>query len=315
MHEARGERPATGPGRPVVVGTDGSEPALRAVRWAARAAHSSGRDLLVVLAQGSVDPSLIADASLWRQYQHELLVAARTQVGQAVAAAREEVPALSVAQEVVDGPAAPALLSRAGDGLLVVGEQGVGGLGGALVGSVAATVAAHAEGPVVVVRGEESPEPGAPVVVGVDGSPSSAAAIDFAAAAADAAGCPLVAVHTWWDPLIDTVPEAFLDLGATTADEERLLAEQLAGRSAVRPDLAVSTVVAQSRPAPSLLEHARGARLLVVGTRGRGGFAGLLLGSVSRTMVHRAPCPVAVVPPPGVRHHAHRHEHATAAAP
>jgi nucleotide-binding universal stress UspA family protein len=197
----------------------------------------------------------------------------------------------------------------------VVGEQGAGGLGGALVGSVASTVAAHATGPVVVVRGEVATAPDAPVVVGVDGSPTSAAAIDFAAATADAAGCPLVAVHTWWDSLVDTVPEAFIDLDAIADDERRLLAEQLSGRSAIHPDLEVSTVVARARPARSLLEQARGARLLVVGTRGRGGFAGLLLGSVSRAMVHRSPCPVAVVPSPGTRDRAHSDAPAHAAAP
>jgi nucleotide-binding universal stress UspA family protein len=272
------------------------------VRWAARAAQAEGRDLLVLAAYGGVDPTLAADATIWRRFQEEILSRTREEAGRAAEAARAEAPALTVTEELVEGNAAPALLARAGDGLLVVGEQGAGGLGGALVGSVAATVAAHAIGPVVVVRGDVSTDADAPVVVGVDGSPASEAAIDFATAFADTVGCPLVAVHTWWDSLIETVPEAFIDLDAIAADERRLLAEQLAGRSATHPDLAVSTVVTRSRPAPGLLEQAKGARLLVVGTRGRGGFAGLLLGSVGRAVVHRAPCPVAVVPPPGARH-------------
>lgn len=303
------------PGRPVVVGADGSESALRAVRWAARAARSTGRGLLVVSAYGGVDPSLVADADIWRRYQQELLDQARVLAGRAVETAEAEAPSLEVVHELVDGPAAPALLERAGDGLLVVGEQGAGGLGGALLGSVASTVAAHAEGPVVVVRGEVATGPDAPVVVGVDGSPASATAIDFAATVADTEGCPLVAVHTWFDPLVDSVPEAFVDLDAITADERRVLSEQLAGRSAIHPDLDVSMVVTRSRAVRELLDRARGARLLVVGTRGRGGFAGLLLGSVSRGLVHRAPCPVAVVPPPGVRARAHTGARAHAAAP
>ncbi|MDD7939588.1 universal stress protein [Actinomycetospora lutea] len=303
-----------GPGRPVVVGADGSESALRAVRWAARAARSTGRGLLVVSAYGGVDPSLVADAAMWRRYQQELSDQARALAGRAAEIAEAEVPSLEVTQEVVDGPAAPALLERAGDGLLVVGEQGAGGLGGALLGSVASTVAAHATGPVVVVRGEVATEAAAPVVVGVDGSPASEAAIDFAAAVADADGCPLVAVHTWWDPLVDSVPEAFVSLDAITEDERRVLAEQLAGRSAIHPDLKVSMVVTRSRAVRALLEQAQGARLLVVGTRGRGGFAGLLLGSVSRGLVHRAPCPVAVVPPPGVRARGHAGARAHAAS-
>jgi nucleotide-binding universal stress UspA family protein len=203
----------------------------------------------------------------------------------------------------VDAPAAPALLSRAGDGLLVVGERGAGDLGEPFAGSVASTVVVHAAGPVVVVRGDEPIDPDGPVVVGVDGSPASDAAIDFAVETADAAGCPLVAVHTWWDSFLGPDLEPLLYWGAIEADEHRVLAEQLAGRSATHPDLEVRTVVERSRPATVLLEQARGAQLLVVGSRGRGGFAGLLLGSVSRSLVNRAPCPVAVVPPPGGPRH------------
>ena len=288
-----------GTGRPVVVGADGSESALRAVRWAARTAASRGRGLHVVHAYGGVDPSLVADASLWRRYQQDLLDHAREIAARAVAVAHEAAPSVTVTEELVDGAAAPALLERADDALLVVGEQGSGGLGGTLVGSVASSVAAHAVGPVVVVRGDEPTEPAAPVVVGVDGSPASEAAIDFAVVAADLASCPLVAVHTWWDPLFDPVTEPLLGWEAIVDDERRVVAEQLAGRSAAYPDLVVSTVVERSHPSRALLDRARGARLLVVGSRGRGGFTGLLLGSVGRAMVHRAPCPVAVVPPPG----------------
>jgi nucleotide-binding universal stress UspA family protein len=289
----------SGTGRSVVVGVDGSTSALRAVRWAARAAASRGRDLLVVHAYGGVDPTLVIEAEMWRRYEHELVSRAHEVVAEAVAAAREVAPSVAVTEELVVGTAAPTLLARAsGDGLLVVGEQGASGLEGALVGSVASAVAGHAPGPVVVVRGDEPVEADAPVVVGVDGSAAGAAAIDFAAATADAEGRPLVAVHTWWDPFLESVPEPFLPREAAVDDERRLLAEQLAGRSAEHPDLVVSMVVERAHPSRVLLERARGARLLVVGTRGRGGFAGLVLGSVSRAMVHRAPCPVAVVPTP-----------------
>ena len=286
-------------GRPLVVGADGSGSALRAVRWAARTAASQGRDLHVVHAYGGVDPSLVADASLWRRYQQDLLEHAREIATRAVGVAHEAAPSVTVTKEVVDGAAAPALLERADDSLLVVGEQGSGGLGGTLVGSVASSVAAHAVGPVVVVRGDEPTDSAAPVVVGVDGSPASDAAIDFAVAAADLASCPLVAVHTWWDPLFDPVTEPLLGWDAIVDDEKRVVAEQLAGRWAAYPDLVVSTVVERTHPSRALLDRARGARLVVVGSRGRGGFIGLLLGSVSRAMVHRAPGPVAVVPPPG----------------
>lgn len=287
----------------VVVGVDGSEPSLRAVRWAAREAARRGRGLRIVLAHEDVDPAVIADPQMWRRLQQDLLDRAEHAAERAVAAAGEVAPELQVTEELVHGPAAPVLLDRAGDGLLVVGAGGEGGLGEPFTGSVGSTVVAHAAGPVVVVRGNEGADAEAPVVVGVDGSPASDAAIDFAVEAADAAGCPLVAVHTWWDTLLGPELEPLLDWGAISVDEHRVLAEQLAGRSAKHPDVAVSTVLERSHPSRVLLEQAQGARLLVVGTRGRGGFAGLVLGSVSRRMVHRAPCPVAVVPPPGGPHH------------
>jgi nucleotide-binding universal stress UspA family protein len=256
-----------------------------------------------VCAYTAVDPALLADAQMWRRYQHDLRDSARQQIARAVTVAHEVASELVVAEELVEGPPAPALLDRAGDGLLVVGEHGAGGLDPPFAGSVATTVAAHAAGPVVVVRGIAHTDPDAPVVVGVDGSPASSAAIDFAVEAADAAACPLVAVHTYWDLLVGPELPAVLDWDAIAEDERRVLAEQLAGRSGTHPDVTVSTVVERAHPSRVLLEHARGARLLVVGTRGRGGFAGLLLGSVSRAMVHRAPCPVAVVPPPGGPRH------------
>jgi nucleotide-binding universal stress UspA family protein len=289
--------------RSVLVGVDGSESSLRAVRWAARTAASGRRGLRIVCAYAAVDPALLTDAQMWRRYQHDLRDSAHQQIAQAVTVAHDVASELVVTEELVEGPAAPALLDRAGDGLLVVGGHGAGGLDPPFAGSVAATVAAHAAGPVVVVRGVAHIDPGAPVVVGVDGSRASSAAIDFAVEAADAAGCPLVAVHTYWDLLVGPELPAVLDWDAIAEDERRVLAEQLAGRSATHPDVLVSTVVERSHPSRVLLEHAHGARLLVVGTRGRGGFVGLLLGSVSRAMMHRAPCPVAVVPPPGGPRH------------
>ena len=250
-------------------------------------------------AYGGVDPSLVADASLWRRYQQDLLDHAREIAARAVAVAHEAAPSVTVTRRWWTArPHRPCSSGRTTPCSWWV-SRGSGGLGGTLVGSVASSVAAHAVAPVVVVRGDEPTEPAAPVVVGVDGSPVSEAAIDFAVVAADLASCPLVAVHTWWDPLFDPVTEPLLGWDAIVDDERRVVAEQLAGRSAAYPNLVVSTVVERSHASRALLDRARGARLLVVGSRGRGGFAGLLLGSVSRAMVHRAPCPVAVVPPPG----------------
>jgi nucleotide-binding universal stress UspA family protein len=226
---------------------------------------------------------------------------ARDEVAAAAVAAAGVVPGLAVEQEVVTGFPVPVLSAEATRARLVVlGDRGLGGFTGLLVGSVAVALSAHAPCPVVVVRG---PTPGAPpplegpVVVGIDGSPTSEAALAFAFEAADLRGVPLLAVHTWTDYQIESTMVAVLEGDAIDADEHRLLAERLAGWGEKYPDVRVQRLVTRYRPARTLLEQSAHAQLVVVGSRGRGGFAGMLLGSVSHAMLHHAGCPVAVVRP------------------
>lgn len=180
---------------------------------------------------------------------------------------------------------------------MVVGDRGLGGFLGLLLGSVAVGLAGHAACPVVVVRGPEAPagvDPASPVVVGVDGSPTGEAAVSFAFEWADQRGAPLVALHTWWvDPMISPM----LDWHATTEAETEVLAERLAGWAEKYPDVVVERVVEQRRAADALRELSERAQLVVVGSRGRGGFQGLVLGSVGHALLHHAECPVAVVRP------------------
>jgi nucleotide-binding universal stress UspA family protein len=136
--------------------------------------------------------------------------------------------------------------------------------------------------------------------VGVDGSPLSAAALAYAYEAAAYRRVPLVAVHTWWDQPIDAVVAAGVEWTAVQAEEQRLLAQRLAGWCQKYPDVLVRRVVARARPAHALLAEAPAAQLVVVGARGRGGFAGIVLGSTSRQVLHHARCPVVVArPEPG----------------
>ena len=206
---------------------------------------------------------------------------------------------LDVEQQLIVGFPIPVLTAESERAqLVVIGDRGLGGVTGLLLGSVATALAAHAESPVVVVRGDdEDPDPSAPIVVGVDGSPVSEAALAFAFDAAAARGVPLVAVHTWWDVSVDPAMAPLLDWDAIERDERRLLAERLAGWGEKYPDVRVQRVVLRDRPAHALVEQSRGAQLVVVGSRGRGGFTGLLLGSVSHAVLQRAQCPVAVVRP------------------
>jgi len=145
------------------------------------------------------------------------------------------------------------------------------------------------------------------IVVGVDGSPGSLEALRFAAAEARLRGARLRVVHAWTVPLAVALPEPAVLAqplipepefeqvrAALLVEGEKLLDEALAGLDA--PE--VERVLAEGTPAHALVQAAEGADLLVVGSRGRGGFRGLLLGSVSQQCAHHAPCPVAIVPAP-----------------
>jgi nucleotide-binding universal stress UspA family protein len=149
------------------------------------------------------------------------------------------------------------------------------------------------------------------IVVGVDGSPAAREALRFAAEEARLRGATLRVVNAWLIPLFEGMPMPIVggmpvDYGRpleevtelTRAASERLIEAEVGQALAGATDIEVERVPAEGAPAAALLEAARGADLLVVGSRGRGGFAGLLLGSVSQQCAHHSPCPVVIVHPP-----------------
>jgi nucleotide-binding universal stress UspA family protein len=285
--------------RPIVVGVDGSEPARRAVRWAAQEAARRDLPLRVVTAFEWPHDHALGQVALGAGYREIMLETARRELDDAVQTARTTEPDVEVERQLVVGYPIPVLVAEARLAqLVVIGNRGLGGVTGLLVGSVAIALASHADCPVVLVRGgDESPDPSWPVVVGVDGSPTSEAALAFAYEAAAVRGVPLVAVHTWWDLLVDPALAPLLDWDAIEDDERRLLAERLSGWAEKYPDVQVRRIVERGHAAKALVEQSLRAQLVVVGSRGRGSVAGLLLGSVSHAMLHRAHCPVAVVRP------------------
>lgn len=285
-------------GRPIVVGVDGSEAALGAVRWAAREAHRRGLAVRLVEAFAWSDTVPLDGVIGTQDFRETLLRTMQDQVNKAAAAAEEAAPGIHVDKQVVAGY--PARVLRAESeraALLVTGGRGVGGVLGLLVGSVAVSMAVHAACPVVVVpKTEDAPDSAdLPVVVGVDGSAHSEAAVAFAYETASLRGAPLVAVHAWSDLLFDAEVVPTMDWEAIEAGEREVLSERLAGWAEQYPDVAVKRVVSQDRPAHALLEQAARAQLLVVGSRGRGRLPALVLGSVSHSVLNRARCPVAVV--------------------
>jgi nucleotide-binding universal stress UspA family protein len=177
----------------------------------------------------------------------------------------------------------------------VVGSRGHGGFVGALLGSVSQHCVHHATCPVVVVRGPDTPRRDGPIVVGLDGSPQSEAALAFAVEAAVARRVPLRAVRVWLDPAVPYVVTGPTDWDEEVKRQQGLLAEQLVGWREKYPDLRVEPILMQDRPAHALAQSTGDAQLVVVGSRGRGGLTGMLLGSVSQAMLQHAECPVAVV--------------------
>jgi nucleotide-binding universal stress UspA family protein len=212
-------------------------------------------------------------------------------------------PQLRVETAVVAGSPAGVLVAESKQAsLVVVGTQATGGLAGHLSGSVAAQVAAHAQSPVVVMRGARQGGPdtfhGWPVVVGVDGSPESEQAVAFAVEQAIACGTDVHAVYIW--NIIDVHDYGVVAEQYVHADEaakaNRLLTEATSGWTDRYPEV---TIVRHAEhgmhPVAELSRIAEGAGLLAVGSRGHGGFLGLRLGSTVDGLIRYAPVPVAVV--------------------
>jgi nucleotide-binding universal stress UspA family protein len=192
----------------------------------------------------------VADPGLGLDYRELLRTMARDHLAVAARAAAEVAPALTVEQAALQASPVPALLAAsARAGVLVLGRRGSGGFTGLTTGSVAQQLVAHADCPVVVVR-EPAPvpaPPGAPVVLGADGSPTGEAAIPFAFEAAARWDAPLVAVHAWSDLTLDPPIAAVLDFDPV--DEKQLLAQRLAGWVEKYPDVPVRRHVVRDNPA------------------------------------------------------------------
>ncbi|MBM7493324.1 nucleotide-binding universal stress UspA family protein [Micromonospora luteifusca] len=277
----------------ILVGYDGSTDASVAVDWALEEARHSGQPVRLAYVfewltvagwvGPGVAPGVWPDETARRQVEDLV----RRAAADAVAAH----PRLTVTGEVYDGPPALVLQERSAEaGMLVLGSRGHGGFGGLLVGSTAVSVAAHAHCPVVVVRDGAGSAPvdasAGPVAVGVDGSQPSLVALGFAAERAAQRQVPLRVLHAW-------TPGPG---GAAGAPDERAAVEQaLEPWRRTFPDLDVTVDLIPTGPAAMLIEVSRDARLVVVGSRGRGGLAGMLLGSVSQQLIQHANCPVAVV--------------------
>ena len=282
--------------RPIVVGVDGSESGRAATGIAVHEARLHHRPLRLVHAFVWPTLGVYVGPSPEGPPDGGLAAEADRLLADAVAHARAAGPDLEISGEVVTGAPVPVLLAEARHApLVVVGSRGLGGFAGLLVGSVAVQLATYAPGPVLVARGEDRRT--GPVVVGVDGSPASGEALAFALTEAAARGVELVALNTWWGRLPDRTEDDLplvYDGGDVQAAQAAMLATMVDEHRASAPDVVVRQEVRHDRAAHALVRASDTAQLVVVGARGRGGFAGLLLGSVSRTLLHHARSPVVV---------------------
>jgi nucleotide-binding universal stress UspA family protein len=209
--------------------------------------------------------------------------------------ARELRPGLEVTSALLDGQPAKVLREQSTpDTTLVLGSRGLGGFTGALVGSVSTHVASHSHGPVVVVRPHEGVARNE-IVVGVDGSPECEPALGYALEQARLRGATVRAIHAWQLPVHAYAPEVTFDMDEVVRSRQRLVAEKLLAWREKYPDVTLLEQTPCVHPANALIEASSTAELVVVGSRGMGALGSLVLGSVSRAVLHHAHSPVAVV--------------------
>lgn len=281
----------------IVVGCDGSPSAVQALEWAADEGEARGWTVTALLAwdylnqpagpRGEAFDPAFGDAEA-------RAVLARTLKEALGERARTVQPVV-----VCDLPARALLEASAVADLLVVGARGMGGVRGALLGSVSQQCVHHSKVPVAVIRAAPAPEASG-VVVAIDGSEGSQRALDWALDEARAQRSSVTVVHVWhptpsaaW-----AVPAAWPDMTGMQADAEELI-ERALQRADTRdiPATMIQRHAVFGTVVDAVLDESRDAQVLVIGSRGRGGFAGLLLGSASQHLVHHATCPIVVVPP------------------
>ncbi|MFC0527671.1 universal stress protein [Phytohabitans kaempferiae] len=278
----------------IVVGYDASGAADAALDWALD--HSARAETQVKLVHvfewRSVAGTIGLAPAVWQE--DTTREAAQGVLTETLARAQESHPNVPISGTVVGGEPAAVLVDESRDAhLVVLGDRGHSRFANLLLGSTSMSVSTHAHCPVVVVRGTERRDDG-PVIAGFDGSQGSRLATEFAFGEADRRGAELRVLHAWQPPTARWRPPGFNVEEQVKVEQEGLKGEVTGWRDRY-PDVAAGAHVVAGAPAETLIKASQGAQMIVVGSRGRGGFSGLLLGSVSQQLLHHAQCPVVVV--------------------
>jgi nucleotide-binding universal stress UspA family protein len=278
----------------ILAAVDGSSESDAALRWAI--AEAASRDtpitLMHVIAPVVVTWPVRNLQGSYNRWQEDNAAHVVELAKKAVQAAG---PNLSVQTKVLHGGVATELVDASrGATMTVVGSRGLGAIGGSVLGSISRALLHYGHGPAAVVRaGGGEVDRSAPVLLGIDGSPASEAATALAFDEASRRGVGLVALHAWSD--VGVFPALGEDWRAYEQEGHEVIGERLAGWQEQYPDVPVTRRIVCDRPAHWLLDGAAQAQLVVLGSRGRGGFSRMLLGSVSTTVAEGSMTPVIVV--------------------
>lgn len=286
----------------IVVGVDGSDRARRGAEWAARWTTDRGFGITLLLV---FDLNEVVYRTDWHEQQGELSklhAAMDEQIEALVSELRHKFPDLDIAGRAVVGPGAGELIEASRHApLVVVATRGLGVAKSVVLGGVADQLVTHAHGPVAVIPADASePRPHQPVVVGYDVDGTDDAAVRFAFESAQAGHRTLVVLSSWAAPrwLRGPVYPTLTPPERPSTEQLRVdLEQQLKRWREEYPQVEVELRAQHSQPAEAIVKASREAALVVVGSRGRGGFRGLLLGSTSRAVVQSSHAPVVVVPP------------------
>lgn len=283
----------------IVVGVDGSRSARQALHWTALWASRTKTPVTLLAALG--DPPTNGDGvNLAEEPDSGFQQQVRAMVEAQIDYVREEIKDVEVNYLDVWGEAARVLIEASRYALvLVLGTRGLGGWTGLMLGGVSDKVISHARGPVVVVPPHWKPaRRGEPVMLGVDDPTHSGPAVAFAIRAARSLGTPLHVVHAWevqkgWSALATTFGASHVRAAREQAQLRLDDVCAMVGQAA--PEIQVVAQLMEGNPAAVLSQASEAARLLVMGTRGRGGWQGLVLGSRSRELAQSSACPVAII--------------------